>query len=343
MLAAGGSEATVRPMQRGTSAVLAALIAVALIVVVAAGGDDRTQSPRPGDPVPAGFQDTVARALPSVVQIERPGALGSGVVLDDAGHVVTNAHVVAGARRFRVTASDGKRYDATLRGVFPEGDLAVIAVEGARLQPAEFADSSRVEVGELALAIGNPLGLRSSVTQGIVSSTSRTVSEGNGVALPAVIQTSAPINPGNSGGALVDVDGDVIGIPTLVEGSDGVPAAGIGFAISSNTVTAIGRQLAEQGRVVASGRAWLGVELRSIPSGGVIVAGVTRDGPAARAGIAPGDVITGVDGRPARSADDIALALADRRPGDRLPVALQRAGGARTVQVTLGELPSAGG
>ena len=328
-------------MLRGTSAVLAALITVAVIVIVAAaGGEERTAPVRSGDPVAAGFQDTVARALPSVVQIESGTALGSGVVLDDDGHVVTNAHVVAGARRFRVTASDGSRHDATLRGVFREGDLAVIEVKGARLQPAEFADSSRVQVGEIALAIGNPLGLRSSVTQGIVSSTSRTVSEGTGVALPAVIQTSAPINPGNSGGALVDVDGAVIGIPTLVEGNDGVPAAGIGFAIASNTVTAIGRQLAQQGHVVASARAWLGVELRSVPAGGAFVAGVTPDGPASRAGIEPGDVIVSIEGRPVRSADEIAVALADRHPGDRVPVGLQRAGRPRSVQVTLGELPS---
>ena len=157
-----------------------------------------------------------------------------------------------------------------------------------------------------------------------------------------MIQTSAPINPGNSGGALVDVSGAVIGIPTLVESNDGVPADGIGFAIASNTVTTIGRQLAEQGRVVASARAWLGVELRTIPSGGVIVAGVRRGGPAASAGIEAGDVIVSVGGRPVQSADEIAVALAGRAPGDRLAVQLERAGASRTVQVKLGELPSAG-
>ena len=123
-------------MKRGTSAVLAALIAVAVIVVVAAGGEDRTTSQGTSRTVPAGFQDTVARALPSVVQIESGTGLGSGVVLDDAGHVVTNAHVVAGAKKFRVTTSDGSLHDATLRGVFPAGDLAVISVAGAHLRPA---------------------------------------------------------------------------------------------------------------------------------------------------------------------------------------------------------------
>jgi S1-C subfamily serine protease len=254
-----------------------------------------------------------------------------------------NAHVVGDARRFRVTAADGARYGATLRGSFPEGDLAVIDVRGADLKPATFADSSRVEVGELALAIGNPLGLRSSVTQGIVSSTSRTVGEGNGVALPSVIQTSAPINPGNSGGALVDETGAVIGIPTLSAGTEGAPAPGIGFAISSNTVKSIAGQLAQHGRVLDSARAWLGVELRSLPQGGAIVAAVKRGGPAADAGIRPGDVVVKIAGHRVRSVDQVALALADEKPGDQVPVELVERGGNDTLQVTLGEIPPASG
>ena len=270
------------PRLPASSLILAVLVIAAVIVVSALGGEDG-QNPlaAPTDRTPGGFQDTVAKALPSVVLIERSGALGSGIAFDGRGHVVTNAHVVGNARTFTVTTSDGAKHKATLSGTFPQGDLAVIAVQDASLVPATFADSSQVEVGELALAIGNPLGLRSSVTQGIVSSTSRTVPEGNGVALPSVIQTSAPINPGNSGGALVDEDGAVIGIPTLNAGIDGRPAPGIGFAISSNTVRSIARQLADNGTVSHSARAWLGVELRSVPQGGVIVASVVRGGPAA--------------------------------------------------------------
>jgi S1-C subfamily serine protease len=167
--------------------------------------------------------------------------------------------VVAGARRFTVTLADGSQRVATLRGTFPGGDLAVITLPGARPRPAVFADSTRVRVGEYALAIGNPLGLRSSVTQGIVSSTSRTVPEGDGVSLPSVIQTSAPINPGNSGGALVDATGAVIGIPTLaaIDPEMGSAADGIGFAIASNTVRAVASQLIAHGRVLHSGRALL--------------------------------------------------------------------------------------
>jgi S1-C subfamily serine protease len=132
-------------------------------------------APPPGPPAGAGFAPVVARALPSVVQIRSPRGLGSGVVLDAAGYVVTSAHVVAGARSFRVTLADGSQDSATLHCAFPQGDLAVVQLHGARPRPATFADSSRVRVGDYALAIGNPLGLRSSVTQGVVSSTSRMV------------------------------------------------------------------------------------------------------------------------------------------------------------------------
>jgi putative serine protease PepD len=323
--------------------VVAVLVIAAVIAVPAVGGEDGPPTPltAPSARTAGGFQDTVARALPSVVLIERTGALGSGIVFDDGGHIVTNAHVVGHARTFTVTTSDGAKHEATLSGAFPQGDLAVIDVEGANLQPATFADSSQVKVGELALAIGNPLGLQSSVTQGIVSSTSRTVPEGNGVALPSLIQTSAPINPGNSGGALVDETGAVIGIPTLNAGSFGQPASGIGFAISSNTVKSIARQLADKGEVSTSARAWLGVDLRSIPQGGTFVAAVVRGGPAADAGIRPGDVIARVAGKPVPTVDDVAVALAELKPGDRVPVDLDAQTGARTVQVTLGQIPPA--
>ncbi len=320
--------------------VLAALLILAVVVVPALGGEEGSNPiAEPTASTAGGFQDTVARALPSVVLIERTGALGSGIVLDDSGHIVTNAHVVGNARTFTVTTSDGAKHKATLSGAFPQGDLAVIDVQGANLQPATFADSSKVKVGELALAIGNPLGLQSSVTQGIVSSNSRTVAEGNGVALPSLIQTSAPINPGNSGGALVDETGAVIGIPTLNAGNNGQPAPGIGFAISSNTVKSIAPQLASNGEVSNSSRAWLGVDVRSVPQGGTFVAAVVRGGPAANAGIQPGDMITRLDGKPVPTADDLSVALAELKAGDSVPVDLQSQTGARTVRVTLGQIP----
>jgi putative serine protease PepD len=313
-------------------------------VAAGCGGSNSNRAPAPAaTPAPAGFDQVVARAMPSVLQIQSPTGLGSGVVLDAAGHVVTNAHVVAGAKRFTVTLADGSRRVGTLVGTFPEGDLAVVKVQGGTPHPATFADSSKVRVGQYALAIGNPLGLRSSVTQGIVSSTSRTVNEGSGVALPAVIQTSAPINPGNSGGALVDANGAVIGIPTLVATDpelNGAAADGIGFAISSNTVRRIAAQLVAHGRVVDSGRAWLGVGLRSLPSGGELVSSVQRGGPAARAGILANDVIVEVDGRPTPSVDDVAVVLAAKRPGARVAIRLIRGGAERRLTLALGHTPA---
>src|SRR3989442_5500925 len=178
------------------------------------------------------YVNVVQRVRPSVVEISTDAGLGSGVVYDDQGHIITNAHVVGNATRFQVTLVDGHTLGATLVGTYPPDDLAVIKISGGSYPaPARFADSSKVKVGDMTLAIGNPLGLASSVTDGIVSFTGRTVSEGGGVVLSSTIQTSAPINPGNSGGALVSLDGDVIGIPTLAATDTqlGGAAAGIGF------------------------------------------------------------------------------------------------------------------
>lgn len=327
--------------------VFAMLVAVGcLLAVLLLGAHDGQGSgaaaSRPAAPTARGFARVVAEALPSVVQIRSQRGLGSGIVFDTSGHVVTNAHVVAGSRSFRVTLADGSQHAATLRGTFAAGDLAVVRLQGVRPAPATFADSSRIHVGDYALAIGNPLGLRSSVTQGIVSSTSRTVAEGGGIALPSVIQTSAPINPGNSGGALVDATGAVIGIPTLAANDPevGGVADGIGFAISSNTVRSIAGQLADKGRVQHSGRAWLGVELRTLAGAGAVVASTSPSGPAARAGVRAGDLIVRAAGQPTPSVDELATALAAERPGRRIALDVRGPAGARRVEVTLGELPA---
>ncbi len=197
------------------------------------------------------YTDVIARVSPTVVQIQTPQGLGSGIVYDADGDVVTNAHVTSGETTFVVTLANGERHAAKLVGADPANDLAVIHITGATPDPASFGDSSQVRAGDICFAIGNPLGLRSSVTQGIVSSVSRRVSEGNGVNLSEAIQTSAEINPGNSGGALVDLSGRVIGIPTLA-GVDpefgGAQAPGIGFAIPSSTVQRVANQLIDRGR-----------------------------------------------------------------------------------------------
>jgi S1-C subfamily serine protease len=288
------------------------------------------------------FVQVVKTVAPSVVQIETHVGLGSGVVYDNKGDIVTNAHVVGSAKTFNVTLSDGSRHAAHLVGTFPQGDLAVVHVDGATPQAARFRHSA-VAVGDVVLAIGNPLGLRSSVTQGIVSSLGRTVSEGNGVALPSVIQTSAPINPGNSGGALVDLNSEVVGIPTLAALDPefgATPAAGIGFAISSTTVTRIAHQLISSGKVTSSGRAFLGVRIATLLSGGVLVTSVVPGGPAASAGIKPGDVVVAINKTPLQTADDLATALATVKPGTTVRVTVARNGRKLTIDVKVGELKS---
>jgi S1-C subfamily serine protease len=193
----------------------------------------------------ARFTKIVRTVSPKVVEIRTSTGLGSGIVYDSRGDVVTNAHVVGDARKVKVRLSDGSTHPATVVGKSVGKDLAIVRLDGATPQPATFGDSSNLEVGDLAVAIGNPLGLASSVSQGIVSSTGRSVSEGNGVTLHSAIQTSAAINPGNSGGALVNLSDQVIGVPTLAAIDPelgGSTAPGIGFAIPSNTV----RQVADQ-------------------------------------------------------------------------------------------------
>jgi putative serine protease PepD len=233
------------------------LFLVALLAAVTAGCGHAAPAGDPTAGVPVASTDdatslqqrfvSIVKAVsPKVVQIQTPVALGSGVVFDAQGDVVTNAHVVDNATRFAVTLASGDRHPATLVGRDAAMDLAVIRIIGARPRPAIFANSDEVDVGDLTLAIGNPLGLRSSVTEGIVSGVGRNVPETDNVTLSAVIQTSAAINPGNSGGALVDLSGHVIGIPTLaaVDPEMGAEAPGIGFAIASNTVRRVAVRLA---------------------------------------------------------------------------------------------------
>ena len=278
----------------------------------------------------------------SVVQIEDQRGLGSGIVFDAAGDIVTNNHVVSGGTSFTVTTSDGARYPAALVGSFPPDDLAVIKIAGAHVKPAAFADSSRLQVGDLAIAIGNPLGLRSSVTEGIVSAFRSAVPESNNVTLPSLIQTSAAINPGNSGGALVDIEGRVIGIPTLAATDPelGGSAPGIGFAIPSNLVKEIAGEIIDHGRVVNSHRAYLGVEVGNTDGSGAYVGSLTQGGPAAKAGMHAGDVIVSVAGNPISTAAELLAVVATLRPGRSVPVVVRNQNNATTtLHVTLGTFP----
>jgi putative serine protease PepD len=283
----------------------------------------------------------IKQVTPSVVVIETDSGLGSGVVYDTKGDIVTNAHVVGNSTTFKVTLSNGQSHNGTLVGLYAPDDIAVIHVTATGLTPAVFGDSSQLSVGDFVLAMGNPLGLQSSVTEGIVSALGRQVSEPAGNALPDAIQTSAAINPGNSGGALVDLNGQVVGIPTL-EAADpqlGGAAGGIGFAISSNRAKIVADQLIANGKVTNSGRAYMGVQLRDGTIGSTIVA-MTAGGPAQQAGFVVGDVILSVDGTAIPDTQTLIETIAKYRPGDVVKIQVQHQDGTKaTISLTLGQLP----
>src|ERR1700694_3046189 len=312
-------------------------------------GSGPAPSPSPGSSGAfAQFQaqlEAVAKSvIPSIVQIDTSGGLGSGIIFDTAGDIVTNDHVVQGATSYTVKTSDGKTYTASLVGRYPANDLAVIKVANATgLTPAKFADSSKVQVGEVVLAIGSPFGLTDTVTEGIVSAIGRTQSEGgNGVTLTDLIQTSALINPGNSGGALVDLNGQVIGIPTLA-GADSQgrqASAGIGFAIPSNQVTDAARQLVATGKVTHTNRPYLGITTRDDTSSGVDVVSVVAGGAAAQAGIQAGWVITAIGGHDVADSNSLSQALSAFSPGNKVSVTVRLPDGStKSITVTLGERP----
>ena len=300
------------------------------------------------------YESVISSVMPSVVQITSGSGLGSGIILDSKGDVVTNNHVVAGANDFHVTLSTSSQsYAATIVNRFPQGDLAVIKMTDppSGLKPATFADSSKATVGQIVLAMGNPIGLSSSATNGIISATGRSVTEPQSADTPAatltdMIQTSAPINPGNSGGALVDLTGAVVGIPTLtaVDQELGGTYPGIGFAIASDTAKMIADQIVSSGKVTDSGIASLGITGRSVVNAdskpvGAGVVDVTSGGPAANAGIVAGDVITSLNKVAVPSMAALSAELATLNPGQQVPVGITKPDGtSSTVTVTLGTL-----
>ncbi len=319
------------------------------------GTTERAAAPRAANELQDDYVRVIEDVLPSVVQIQAGDSLGSGVVYDDKGHIVTNAHVVGDARSFRVTTARAEGdLGARLVSSYPEQDLAVIRLDRVPggMKGARFGDSAKVAVGQIVLAMGSPLGLSSSVTQGIVSATGRTVTEGGadggggtGATLANMVQTSAAINPGNSGGALVNLDGQVIGIPTLAATDPGLgdsAAPGIGFAIPASMVKTVADQIVRDGRVTDSGRAALGITARTVvdngyrPSG-VAVVEVNDGGAAADAGLRAGDVIVKVGDTDITTITSLAEALASMAPGDRTKVTYTRDGDRRTAEVTLGE------
>lgn len=299
------------------------------------------------------------KVTPSVVAISVVGSTGagsgSGVIWDAEGHVVTNAHVVAGARQVEVTLADGRTYAADVVGADAATDLAVLSLEDAPddLQPIEVGDDEDLVVGAPVMAVGNPLGLSGTVTTGIVSALDRPVTtEGSdGGRTPVVtnaIQTSAPINPGNSGGALVDASGRLVGINSAIASLSGGLGGqsgniGIGFAIPVGKVVTAAEQLIEDGRVQ---HAFLGVSLddarAEVDGATVSAAGITRvepGSPAAEAGLQAGDVIVEIDGERVDGALALVAQVRERTTGDQVTLAYVRDGERHEVTVTLDARP----
>jgi putative serine protease PepD len=326
---------------------------VGVLAAVAACSSGAGRQAGPANQTQRAYERVVRLVLPSVVQIDAGSSTGSGVVFDSKGDIVTNEHVVAGSKSYEVLVSaSAKPLSARLVGSFAPDDLAVIRVKsGANdLRPARWANSDQAQIGELVLAMGSPLGLTDSVTQGIISATGRTVTgPPKPGKIPMVItdalQTSAAINPGNSGGALVLLSGAVLGIPTLTATSSdqGGEIAGIGFAIPSNTVRMIASQLIDSGRVTRSGRASLQITGSTHTNShgsadGVSVDATQPGGAAAVAGIKAGDVITEFGGSRILTLAELEDALIDYRPGDKVGVKVLRNGAQQEFTVKLGSL-----
>ena len=302
-------------------------------------------------------EQVIAQDRQAVVQINvkmaQGGGVGSGVIIDSQGNIITNDHVVSGGQAYNVVLFDGTSLPAKLVGVDSADDLAVVKINPpSKMYVMPIGDSSKLEVGNGVLAIGNPLGITQTVTQGIVSALGRTISEGKGGGtIIDAVQTDAPINPGNSGGALVGLNGNLVGIPTLVaiDPEFRTPANGVGFAVPSNRVKFIAPQLIQYGKVIHSGRAALQASVATVDSlvaaqaglsvdHGVLIVNTTPKGAAANAGLRAGDVITQINNQPIANVSDLGDALLSYDPGATVTVNMVRGTQQQQIKVKLGEL-----
>jgi serine protease DegQ len=328
-------------------------------------------APANGPAPPGSFRVAAQRAAPAVVSINTSKApernpqandpwfrfffgdqgetqpqmgLGSGVIISPEGYILTNNHVVEGANEIEVTLNDSRTAPAKVIGTDPDSDLAVLRIALDRLPVITLGNSDAAQVGDQVLAIGNPFGVGQTVTSGIVSALGRNQLGIN--TFENFIQTDAAINPGNSGGALVDVNGQLMGINTAIYSRSG-GSMGIGFAIPVSTAKQVLEGIVKEGAVR---RGWIGVEPADLSPDlvetfgvkthhGVLITGVQQDGPAAQAGIRPGDVITDVGGKPVANVSELLTTVAALKPGTAAPIKVQRRGADVQVTVTPGLRP----
>jgi serine protease Do len=276
----------------------------------------------------------------------RSSALGSGVIIEN-GYVITNNHVIENAEEIKIVLHDKREFDATVVGADAKTDIAVLEISEKKLPAAKLGDSEKLRVGEWVLAIGSPFSTRlgNTVTHGIISGLGRSGMQLN--TYESYIQTDASINPGNSGGALVNLDGEVIGINSAILSRSG-GSHGIGFAIPIKLTKKVMNDILTQGRVV---RAWLGVTIQDLNRElsesldlkdvkGVLISDVVKDGPAEKAKLKSGDVVISVNEEPVTESSELQLNIATRNPGETVKLELIRDGKTRTVQVKLDEMPS---
>jgi S1-C subfamily serine protease len=314
-------------------------------------------APAPTGDFATAIEQVAAQVIPAVVYVSVraivPGlfgfgqiqeGVGSGVIFDPRGYILTNDHVIAGAQEIRVVLSDGRQFTGRVLGRSPSNDIAVVKIDGENLPVAPLGDSDQLRVGQWVVAIGNALGLEGgpTVTAGVVSALDRTIDPGFGEpAIGPLIQTDAAINPGNSGGPLVDLAGRVVGINSAKIQT----AEGIGFAIPINKAKEIVQQLLE-----ARPRAYLGITSVSMTPAlaaayglpvqrGVLIVDVAPDSPAERAGLQPGDIIVRVDDRDVTRSDELQAVLAAHQPGDQVRIVVNRQGREQTFTVPLGSAP----
>ncbi len=274
----------------------------------------------------------------------KTSSLGSGVLASPEGYIITNNHVVASADEIQVALADGRRATARLIGGDPETDLAVIKIDLADLPAIQFADLEKAAIGDVVLAIGNPFGVGQTVTMGIISALGR--SELGINTFENFIQTDAAINPGNSGGALIDIQGNLLGINTAIYSKTG-GSLGIGFAIPVTTVKQVMEAIIKDGSVT---RGWLGVEVQDVSpemaasfrlesTNGALIAGVVRNGPAAKSGMRPGDILVQIDGKAITSSSQMLDLISALAPERVTPMVVMRQGAAVQIETTVGKRP----